>query len=108
MKRTRGVRVVRLVWGMGLIVRTRAILRTCEADSRYGVTAALARLLGAREIGQALLLERRGGFRRSGAAIEGLHGASMLWAATRFPAQRRCALGAAVVSALLLSAELAT
>ncbi len=106
MNRTRGVRVFRLLWGACLVAAPRAILGCCELSSPRGATIGLARLLGAREIGQALLLEGRA-YRRAGTAVEGLHGASMLWAATRFPAERRCALGAATVSALLVTAELA-
>jgi hypothetical protein len=105
MNRARGVRVFRLLWGASLVVAPRVVLRCCEPRYPRGATIGLARLLGAREIGQALLLGR--GYRRTGATVEGVHGASMLWAAARFPAERRCALGAAAVSALLVTAELA-
>ncbi len=106
MNRARGVRVFRLLWGASLVAAPHGVLRCCESRAPRGATMGLARLLGVREIGQALLLEGRG-YRRTGATVEGVHGASMLWAAARFPAERRCALGAAAVSALLVTAELA-
>jgi hypothetical protein len=107
MARTRGVRVARLLWGASLLAAPCAVMRFCEPGSPRGVSTGVARLLGAREISQGLLFEGKR-YRRTGAIVEGLHGLSMLWAAGRFPVERRCAFAAAAVSGLLVTAELAT
>lgn len=89
--------VVRVADAAGLL------LRSSRVSDRDAALALASRVLGARQVLQAVLLARSSssGALRFGAAVDGSHSASMLVLAARSERWRRPALQSAAISAAL-------
>ena len=91
---------VRLLWGSALLLAPGALLREWSdalVDRRARV---FARVLGARQIAQALALSRRGGrgWLAAGAAVDATHAATMVVLAVVDPQRRALARANAVTA----------
>jgi hypothetical protein len=89
-------------WGSALLTRPEAVLEGVGGPPPTDAETTVARVLGARQVVQALAVRRwphAGG--RLGAVADGLHATSMLALAALKPRYRRAALVSAAVAVLL-------
>ena len=88
------------VLGAALLTAPEALLSRLLRDRVDGTVRSFARVLGARLLAQAALLERHPGPRRllAGAAVDATHAASMVVLAALRPGLRRLALTSAVAA----------
>jgi len=94
--------MIRVAFGLALIARPEIAVGAAGAPLDHP-TAVAARVLGARHLAQALLL-RGERWRRAGAAVDGLHTASMLGLALVDERHRRvCLTNAGTAAALSLA-----
>jgi hypothetical protein len=96
---TRSVATAQAGWGAALLIRPQELLRRLAPGSPLP-PAWIVRLLGARSVVQAgtVLLRPTRGVVLAGAAVDGLHAASMIGLAVRSPSHRRPALVSAAVA----------
>lgn len=90
-------RGLRAGWGMLLIAAPSETLRAVAGTAPHPVARQVARLLGARELAQAFLINNQ---RRAmiGSAVDELHAASMVALAVSQPKWRRLALASAAIA----------
>jgi hypothetical protein len=95
---------IRLAHGVVLLIAPNRMSRALTGVPLDGPARAAARLLGVREVGQALLTARTGSVavRRIGRAVDGLHALSMIALAVVSPRRRRLALASSAVATLFL------
>lgn len=94
----------RLSWGVALLAAPRRVMGYVPAANIDSRAVAYARVLGARQIAEEVVLHRHPGprWRWAGAAIDALHGMSTVALMRRAP-RRRSLLAANALSALVLS-----
>jgi hypothetical protein len=92
---------IRAGWGTALLLAPASVLRSSGAACSGARTSRVARMLGARQLIQALLAVRHRSRSSSlaGAAVDIAHGATMLALAIRAPAYRRPASASALAAA---------
>jgi hypothetical protein len=96
----RAATVLGAAWGAALLIRPDRVLRATGADPGLPGVVVAARVLGARQLCQAVLLAARPvPTARWAAAIDGGHMCSMLALAVLAPGYRRPALASAQVAA---------
>ncbi len=101
MRRSTGIR---LAHGVVLLIAPNRISRALTGVQLDGRARAAARLLGVREVSQALLTARCGSVavRRIGRAVDALHAVSMIGLAVVSPRRRRLALASSAVATLFM------
>lgn len=94
------------LYGTALLLAPGLLLRRVgDPDDRVARLA--ARVLGARHLGQAALLAATGRrATRLGAAVDGLHAASMVLLGLAVPLHRRAAMASGAVAGVLAALEL--
>lgn len=99
---------IRAAWGAALALAPGSVLRAVGAGRIDARTRRVTRVLGARELIQAMLASRCRSRRSSlaGAAVDGTHAASMLVLAVWHPAYRRPAAASALTAATFATAGL--
>lgn len=106
-----GLEAARAVYGAGLLLAPRRALVAGLRSSLDTPTVGVARVLGFRQLAQAAVLATHPGprWRLAGAAVDGLHAASMVALArwSRQPVHRRLAAGNARSAGVLAVAECA-
>ena len=98
---------LRAAYGAALLAAPRALLYPAARNRVDRAALAFARVLGARQVGEALLITERGaqeGWARAGAAVDALHAVTTVALAVARPERRRLALANAAV-AMVLTAE---
>lgn len=100
---TASLRAVRIVYGAVLLARPEALLLPVARGSVDARARAFARVLGVRQLAEAVLLgERpRAGWRLAGACVDALHALTMAAVAALDPGRRRPAAANAAVAGLL-------
>ncbi len=95
---------IRLAHGVVLLIAPNHISRALTGVQLDGRARAAARLLGVREVSQALLTARCGSVavRRIGRAVDALHAVSMIGLAVVSPRRRRLALASSAVATLFM------
>ena len=93
--------VVRVTWGVALLVAPATVTARVHHAPAGFRTDVVARVLGARHIGQALVtvLRPTRAVRRGGVAVDVAHAASMVALAAVSPAHRRAGLTDAAIGA---------
>jgi len=101
MRRSTGIR---LAHGVVLLIAPNRMSRALTGVQLDGRARAAARLLGVREVSQALLTARCGSVavRRIGRAVDALHAVSMIGLAVVSPRRRRLALASSAVATLFM------
>jgi len=100
------IAIVRAAYGVALVTSPRAMLTISGGRSAADDGAvAVARILGARHLLQALV-QRRGAFPRLGALIDAIHAASMFALASASDAYRKPALSDGAIAATLAAWEM--
>ncbi len=92
---------IRTAWGTGLLLAPDAVLRSVDRRTIDRRTRRVTRVLGGRELLQALLASRHHSRASilSGAAVDATHAATMLALAIRCPAYRRPAAASSLTAA---------
>lgn len=105
----RALSVVRASYGLALLSVPGPMIRAMTGAPVASRSLAVARVLGARQLAQAAIcgLAPTRRLIAAGAAVDGLHGASMLALAGAEPRLRRALLAETVIAAALTSATAA-
>ena len=93
--------VVRAAWGAVLLAAPRMVMALISQRPAGRCSRLVARLLGARDLVQAVVLARDQSRPTvaAGIAVDALHSSTMLWLAIRRPEHRRGALFSALIAA---------
>lgn len=95
---------LRTAYGAVLLAAPRALLESAARNRIDRAALVFARVLGVRQLMEALLITERGPqgrWARAGAAVDGLHAVTTLALAVAKPARRRLALANAFVAIVL-------
>ncbi len=98
--------MIRAAWGAALVIAPDAVLRRLPHQQIDRPTLACARVLGVRELAQAVVVGQRPrrGWILAGATVDATHAATMLAVALLLPDRRKLALANAATASAFAAA----
>ena len=102
----RPIEIVRLGYGVAQLIAPRAILNTLDRDDDAHATQVGLRILGVRNVLQAIVLLSKPNWRRGGAIVDLVHAVTMVLLAIRSRKHRTAGALSAALSTIFAAAEL--